>query len=80
MVAVGYEQARGLRQKNQSAQGFQVTSSKTVAVPVARLYTELFSLLTFFRWNLLRVGLFEMSEAHLALILLREEDEGEDGD
>jgi uncharacterized protein YndB with AHSA1/START domain len=39
MVAVGYEQARGLRELNQSCDGvFQASSSKTVSVPVARLF------------------------------------------
>lgn len=38
MVAVGYEQARGLREKNQTASGFQASMSKTIAAPVARLY------------------------------------------
>ena len=40
MVTVGYEQARGLRQKNQSCDGvFQVSASKTVGVPLAALYS-----------------------------------------
>jgi hypothetical protein len=39
MVAVGYEQARGLRQKNQACDGvFQASASKTVGVPLAELY------------------------------------------
>lgn len=38
MVTVGYEQARGLREKNQTATGFQASMSKTIAAPVARLY------------------------------------------
>ena len=38
MVTVGYEQARGLRQKHQKPEGFEISSSKTVAVPLARLY------------------------------------------
>jgi hypothetical protein len=39
MVTVGYEQARGLRKTNQSCEGeWQVSSSKTVAVPVKTLF------------------------------------------
>ncbi len=38
MVTVGYEQARGLRVPNQKSDGFAASASKTVAVPVARLY------------------------------------------
>jgi uncharacterized protein YndB with AHSA1/START domain len=34
MVAVGYEQARGLRAKNESASGFQVSCNRTIEVPV----------------------------------------------
>jgi len=39
MVTVGYEQARGLRELNQSCDGvFQASSSKTVNLPVAKLF------------------------------------------
>ena len=38
MVTVGYEQARGLRAKNQTPAGWQVSSTKTVAVPVKTLF------------------------------------------
>ena len=38
MVTVGYEQARGLRVKNQTADGFSASASKTVATTVAKLY------------------------------------------
>lgn len=38
MVTVGYEQARGLRAVHQKADGFAVSASKTVGVPVMRLY------------------------------------------
>jgi uncharacterized protein YndB with AHSA1/START domain len=38
MVTVGYEQARGLRVKHQTAEGFSASGSKTVAVPLAKLY------------------------------------------
>ena len=38
MVTVGYEQARGLRVVNQTAQGFRANASKTVDVGVDELY------------------------------------------
>lgn len=39
MITVGYEQARGLRVKNQSCSGtFTANASKTISVPVAALY------------------------------------------
>lgn len=38
MVTVGYEQARGLREKNQSASGYGMSVSKTIAAPVGTLY------------------------------------------
>ena len=38
MVAVGYEQARGLRVKHQTADGFTAGASKTVAAPIANLF------------------------------------------
>jgi hypothetical protein len=37
-VTVTYEQARGLRQKHQRPDGYQVSASKTLPVPVSRLY------------------------------------------
>lgn len=37
-ITVGYEQARGLREPGQNADGWQVSASKTVSVPVKRLY------------------------------------------
>ena len=37
-LTVGYEQARGLREPGQRADGFGASASKTVAVPVERLY------------------------------------------
>ncbi|MBI2925627.1 MAG: hypothetical protein HYY24_07980 [Verrucomicrobia bacterium] len=39
MITVGYEQARGLRQKHQKPEGFEISGSKTVAVPLAKLFT-----------------------------------------
>jgi hypothetical protein len=38
MVTVGYEQARGLRAVNQKADGFAANASKTLGIPVARLF------------------------------------------
>ncbi len=38
MVTVGYERARGLREKNQRPDGWSVSASKTVGVPVERLF------------------------------------------
>jgi len=38
MVTVGYEQARGLREKHQKPTGYEVGGSKTVGVPVAVLF------------------------------------------
>jgi uncharacterized protein YndB with AHSA1/START domain len=37
-LTVGYEQARGLREVGQHADGFAVSASKTVAVPLKQLY------------------------------------------
>jgi uncharacterized protein YndB with AHSA1/START domain len=38
MVTVGYEQARGLREKHQTASGYAINRSKTFGVPVKSLY------------------------------------------
>ena len=38
MVAVAYEQSRGLREKYESADGYQISRSKTLSVAVDRLY------------------------------------------
>jgi len=38
MVAVGYEQARGLRAVNETASGFQVSCSRTIEAPVRAAY------------------------------------------
>lgn len=38
MVTVGYEQARGLREKHQTSTGYQAGASKTVAVPMSQLF------------------------------------------
>lgn len=38
MVAVGYEQARGLRRKHPETDGFEISVAKTVAAPVDRAF------------------------------------------
>ena len=38
MVTVGYEQMRGLRVLHQKAGGFEISRSKTVAVPIGRVF------------------------------------------
>jgi uncharacterized protein YndB with AHSA1/START domain len=38
MVTVGYEQARGLRQKHQKADGFSVSASRVFEAPMARTF------------------------------------------
>ena len=40
MIAVGYEQERGLRKKYQSAGGYSVSASRTIDVPLASLYSK----------------------------------------
>jgi len=38
MVAVTYEQARGLREKHEKPAGFEISVSRTIAAPVAKAY------------------------------------------
>ena len=38
MVTVGYEQARGRRQKHQRPSGYEISRSKTFDVPLAKLF------------------------------------------
>jgi uncharacterized protein YndB with AHSA1/START domain len=38
MVTVTYEQARGMREKHQTASGYTANASRTLAVPVGRLF------------------------------------------
>lgn len=38
MITVGYEQARGMREKHETPAGYQISRSKTLAVPVATAY------------------------------------------
>ncbi len=39
MLAVGYERARGLREKHETTDGYQVGASRTIAVPVETLWS-----------------------------------------
>jgi uncharacterized protein YndB with AHSA1/START domain len=41
MVAVGYEQARGLRRKHEKPEGFQVSASRTIAAPIGAAFAAL---------------------------------------
>ena len=50
MVTVAYEQARGLREPNQAAGGFQMSASKTVAAPVGELYQAFANTRSRARW------------------------------
>ena len=50
MVTVAYEQARGLREPNQAASGFQMSASKTVAAPVTVLYQAFSNVRSRARW------------------------------
>jgi len=38
MVAVAYEQARGLRDKHEKSSGYEIGVSKTIAAPLSRLF------------------------------------------
>jgi len=38
MVTVGYEQARGMREKHEKPSGFEIGVSKTINVPITKLY------------------------------------------
>ena len=38
MITVAYEQARGLREKRQTASGYTTNASRTIGVPVSRLF------------------------------------------
>ncbi|MFI5401129.1 MAG: SRPBCC domain-containing protein [SAR324 cluster bacterium] len=38
MVTVGYEQAHGLREKHEKADGYSISASKTLAAPAERVY------------------------------------------
>jgi len=50
MVTVGYEQARKGRKKHEKPGGFEVSVSKTIAVPLARLYRSWSDKRTRLRW------------------------------
>lgn len=50
MITVGYERERGLRVKNQAADGYQVSASRTLPVPLAMLYAAWDNEATRARW------------------------------
>jgi hypothetical protein len=50
MVTVGYEQARGLREKHQKPGGYEISGSKTVNVPVSTLFRAFSDARTRARW------------------------------
>ena len=50
MVTVGYEQARGLRVKHQTATGFTAHASKTVAVAISKLFAAWKDQKTLAKW------------------------------
>jgi uncharacterized protein YndB with AHSA1/START domain len=50
MVTVGYEQARGRREKHQKPGGYQVGASKTLAVPLSTLFKAWKNSRTRSRW------------------------------
>jgi uncharacterized protein YndB with AHSA1/START domain len=50
MITVGYEQARGLRDQHQKPDGYSVSGSKTLDVPVAEAYAAWASLPARRRW------------------------------
>ncbi len=50
MVTVGYEQARGLRVAHQTLKGFEISRSKTIAVPTKMLFDAFKNDKTRFRW------------------------------
>jgi uncharacterized protein YndB with AHSA1/START domain len=50
MVAVGYEQSRGLRQKHERPDGYSISVSRVVASPVTRLFAAWNNAPTRTRW------------------------------
>lgn len=50
MVTVGYEQARGMREKHQKATGYAISRSYTMDVPLSRLYAAWESAKARARW------------------------------
>lgn len=50
MVAVGYEQERGLRDKHQTPTGYQIRCSKTIGVPIRVLFEAWQNEETRYRW------------------------------
>lgn len=50
MVAVEYERARGLRDKHEQAEGFSVSASKTIDVPLSKLFAAVANDATRKKW------------------------------
>lgn len=50
MVTVGYEQARGLRVKHEKPEGFEISVSKTLNVPIAKAYAAWTNARTRAKW------------------------------
>lgn len=50
MVTVAYEQARGLRKKHQKPDGYQVSASRTFAVPAGRAFAAFTNIRLRRRW------------------------------
>jgi uncharacterized protein YndB with AHSA1/START domain len=50
MVTVGYEQGRGLRKKHQKPGGYQISRSKTLAMPVSKVFRAWNNANTRSRW------------------------------
>lgn len=50
MVTVGYEQAKGRRQKHEKPGGFEISGSKTLAAPVAKVFAAFRDAGTRARW------------------------------
>lgn len=50
MVAVCYEQSRGLREKHEKPSGFEIGASKTITTPLSRLFTAFQDVKARTRW------------------------------
>jgi uncharacterized protein YndB with AHSA1/START domain len=50
MVAVGYEQSRGLRRKHEKPDGFQISASRTLAAPIGAAFDALVEARRRARW------------------------------
>ena len=50
MVTVGYERARGLRARNQTTTGYELSASRTITAPIAKVYRAWSDTRTRNRW------------------------------